>query len=156
MSSKNVIILSNEPRGRFIEGIVDGTPVPGNIMQIKAATEPVGGRHTWLLAAPGTDFLKVLFAIALEDALQGKLVTDAYVTGKRIFLYVPIPGEEVNVICGEVAGTGNTYAIGDRLAINATGGYLIPDGGGVKHTMAVVMETVTQVASAHLTHVMVV
>lgn len=149
----NVIVLSNEPKGRFNEGIISGTPKPGYAVQIKAAVEPVNGRHTWELAAPGTDGLNYMCAIVREDENQGYGVDQAYVTGKRFFYYVPTPGEELNVRVGEVAGTGNTLAIGDKLMFNATGGYFIPHSGtGV--AQFVVMETVTQAAAGSLVHVM--
>lgn len=154
MATKNEIILTAEPRGTFLEGVVDGTPKPGNFGQIKAATEPVMGRHTWSLAAPGTDGKKIVKAIFLHDDLQGKLTSDAYVAGTRCKLYVPIGGEEVNIRVGEVAGTGNTFAIGDRLIINATAGYAIPEGGSPQDLIGVVMETVTQHAGNELVHVM--
>lgn len=151
----NTIVLSNEPKGRFLEGIVSGTPSPGHLGQIKAAVEPVSGRHTWEVAAPGADGADTLCAVWREDELQGKMYNSAYVAGTRGFLYVPIAGEELNVRVGEVAGTGNTYAIGDKLMANATGGWLIPHtGGAANRALFVVMETITQQAAGGLVHVM--
>lgn len=151
----NTIVLSNEPRGRFLEGIVAGTPSPGHLGQIKAAVEPVSGRHTWELAAPGADGADLLVAVWREDEMQGKMYSSAYVAGTRGFLYVPISGEELNVRVGEVAGTGNTYAIGDKLMANTSGGYLIPHtGGAANRALFVVMETITQQSGQSLVHVM--
>jgi hypothetical protein len=87
----------------------------------------------------------------LPDQLQGKGATDAYVLGTRCFLYCPISGEEMNLVLGEIAGTGNTFAIGDRFIIDAENGILVPESGSPQETLAVCLETVTQVAGSHLT-----
>lgn len=151
MSKGNTIILSANPQGKFIEGVIADTSKPGTIMQIQAATEMSNGRPTFIAAAPGTDGKAVVHNVLLEDGLQGKTITDAYVSGTRCFVYVPLPGEELNVIVGEGAGTANTFAIGDRFEINATGGYLIPETGSPQQTSWICRETVTQKAAAYLT-----
>lgn len=151
MAKGNSIIVSADPKGHREGGIIDDTSLPGTIMQVEAATEPVGGRHKWIAAAPGGDGIPVMCAVLLEDSKQGKLVSDAYVAGRHGELYWPLPGEDVNVRVGETAGTANSFAIGDRLCINATGGYLIPDTGtDYSATLFIVMETVTQVAADSL------
>jgi len=132
MSKGNTIILTSEPKGTFQEGFVSGTPKPGHNMQIKAAVAPVGGRHTWEPATPsGGDGKPCLIAILTEDALQGKGIEDAYVSGTRCFLYSPAPGEEMNVRVGEAGGTGNALAIGDLLMSDAEDGLFVPNSSGV-------------------------
>jgi hypothetical protein len=138
------IELTSNPKGVFLEGIVSGTPLPGHNMQVKAATEPVSGRHTWQLAAPGSDGLPVIIAILLPDHLQGKLYSDAYVDGTRCFMYCPIAGEEMNVRCGEGGGTHNTFAIADLLMSDADSGIFVPNSAGTSVPWQV-METLTQV-----------
>lgn len=120
------ILLQANPKGTFLEGTMGDTSKPGTIMQVKASTADVGGRPTYVAAAPGTDGYGVQSAVLLEDDMQGFLSDTSYVSGRRCRLYVPIPGEEMNVRVGEVAGTGNTYAVGDRLAIDAEDGILVP------------------------------
>lgn len=56
-------------------------------------------------------------SIAVEDALQGKTVDDAYADGDRLFLYHPVPGDVVNVL----VTSGENIAVGDKLAVS-TGG----------------------------------
>ncbi len=115
----NEILLASDPQGVFLEGIVSGTPKPGTNLSIKAATEPVGGRFTWEVWSLA-DGAYGLTAILLADVLQGKLSTDAYVTGTRCFLYCPIAGEEMNILVQNLTGTADTHAIGDLVS---------PDGG---------------------------
>lgn len=145
------IIVSSPPRGVFIEGIIGDTSKPGTIMQIQGGTACAVGGFTYIAANVGTDGKCVCHQVLLADSLQGKLATDAYVSGTKCFLYIPSPGEDVNVLLGEVAGTGNTYAIGDRLIIDAEDGVLVPESGSPQETSWICLETLTQVAGSHLT-----
>ncbi len=147
---KNNIIKCAFPRGVFLEGTMADTSKPGTCMQVKAATAYTNGRPSFVAAAPGTDGKPVMHAILLEDMEQGKTVDDAYVSGTRARLYVPAPGEEMLIRVGEVAGTGNTYAIGDRLIIDAEDGIYVPDSGSPADVAFVCQEVLTQVAGSTL------
>src|SRR5262245_41533943 len=107
MAKGNQIIVSSNPKGQFLEGTIGDTSKPGTIMAVKAATEPIGGRLTYIAATRPADGGTVMFAVLLEDWEQGKTIDDAYVSGTRCKMYVPLVGEDVNVRVGEVAGTGN-------------------------------------------------
>src|SRR5947208_2027787 len=115
MSKGNKIIISAEPKGRFLEGTISGAKKPGTLMQMKTSAGLTNGRPTWEPLAPGSDGLPRLIAVLTEDELGGRDMLTAYVDGAHCFLYAPVAGEEVNVMAGEVAGTGNTYAFGDLL-----------------------------------------
>jgi len=106
------IVSAAEPRGRFKEGIVSGTPLPGTFMQLTNAA-PQAGRFTYA-AAPAN---AVNVAILLEDDLQGFGVGTAYTSGARCRLYVPAGGEEVNCLLA----TGVTPAVGALIAVGASG-----------------------------------
>lgn len=133
MAKGNSIIVSGEPRGKFLEGKISGTSKPGTWMQIKASdgVDEATGRFTWEPYAPGTNGHRKLVAILLPDSLQGKLATDAYVTGTRCFLYCPVPGEELNVLCDDVAGTGSAsdFTTGEELmGVTGTGLFIRASG----------------------------
>jgi hypothetical protein len=131
VSKGNSIIVTAQPKGTFLEGFVSGTPLPGHNMQIKAAVSPIGGEMTWEAATPsGGDGKPALIAILLEDSLQGKGVSDAYVSGTRCFMYCPVAGEDMNVRVGEGGGTSNALAIGDLLMSDAEDGIFIPNSSG--------------------------
>jgi hypothetical protein len=122
----NEILLSNDPKGRFIEGIVYGTPKPGTCLEIKAGVDAICGRLTYQAYQPGTDGEQRLVLVLLPDQLQGKTPADAYVTGTRCFLYAPIPGEELNMlVMAAGTGTGNAMAVGNVLTVNSGDGLLI-------------------------------
>jgi hypothetical protein len=150
MARGNEIVITANPKGNFIEGVINDTSKPGTIMQVQAATEMVSGEHTWVAAAPGTDGKKVLVAVLLSDDLQGFGPSQAYVAGTRGRMYCPVPGDDINVRVGEVAGTGNTFAIGDRFIIDAESGLLVPESGSPQDTIFVCMETITQAAGGTL------
>lgn len=146
------IIVTGDPKGVRLSGIIKDTSKPGTCMQLNTGqTADKPGGFEWIAAAPGTDGKTVLHCILMEDRTQGKLNTDAYVSGTLISMYCPLPGEDVNIIIGETAGTGNSFNIGDYLMINATGGYYIPITGSPQQTAFVVMEKVTQQAGSYLT-----
>lgn len=151
MARGSQIIVSSNPKGVFMEGIIYGTPVPGTLIQVRAAALGGDGRHTWEPAAPvDGDGKQALVAVLDADWDQGQLATSAYVTGTRCFIYIPIAGEEVNVLLGEVAGTANSYAIGDQVMMDAEDGILVPNSTGTFRPFTV-LETVTQVSGSHLT-----
>jgi len=138
----NEIIVSAEPQGRFLEGIVSGTPSPGTVMQITAATEPVNGRHTWEAYNPGADGNQRLIAVLLPDALQGNIYSDAYTSGDRCFLYCPIAGEELNMLVADVdTGTSDSFAIGDIMIVDDGTGKLIATTGTPESEPFIIMET---------------
>jgi hypothetical protein len=84
-------------------------------MEVAPATAPVAGRHTWRFQQPTNDTDVRATFILLEDDMQGKIFSDAYVSGKRGFLYAPLPGEEMNIAVRDIAGTGDVHTIGDRF-----------------------------------------
>jgi hypothetical protein len=142
MAKGNEIIVSAEPQGRFIEGIISGALKPGICVQLVAATEPVGGRFTWGVYDAAADGDQRLVAVLLPDSLQGKLATDAYVSGDRCFLYCPIAGEELNMLVTDPdTGTTETWAIGDLLMIDDGTGKLIDTTGSPEMESFICLET---------------
>lgn len=123
------IIVSADPGGVFMEGIISGTPKPGTCMQQKAGVATVGGRFTYEAYAPGTDGLARPVYILLPDVLQGGLYNTAYVSGDRGFLYSPRSGEDFNMLVLDIAGTADDIAIGSLWIINDGDGKLVANTG---------------------------
>lgn len=135
MSKGQSIIVTAQPQGKFLEGTISGTPVPGACMEIVPATAPTSGRHSWRArsTSPGS---KGQVTILREDDLQGLLGLGAYrsfgprapgtayVSGTRGFMYDPIMGEELNIWIKDIwAGTANSVAIGDLFAASNDGSW---------------------------------
>ncbi|MFA5056513.1 MAG: hypothetical protein WC485_00230 [Opitutaceae bacterium] len=156
MAKGNEIVLSANPKGVYLEGIVSGTPKPGTVMQIKAATAAVGGRHTWEVFNADADGNQRLIAVLLPDNLQGKTATDAYVDGDRCFLYCPIAGEELNMLVAAAGtGTGDALAIGALLIVNDGDGILIATASTPESEPFIALEAVADlVAAGSLVHCM--
>lgn len=159
MAKGNNIIVSSPTRGVFLEGIVSGTPKPGTVMQVVAATEPVNGRFTWEAYNQSWDAQPSLVAVLLPNYLTGGIATTAFTSGERCQLYCPAMGEELNMIIEDVAGTSATsdYAIGDRLEINDGSGKLQDASTGTTRNYSVpfiLLETITDTTADYLAHVM--
>jgi hypothetical protein len=83
----------------------------------------------------------------LPDVLQGKIATDAYVTGSRCFMYVPAPGEDINMLVS-AAGTGtDAQAIGDLYIVDKGTGMLVATSGTVESEPFQCMETLADVVA---------
>lgn len=150
--ARNAIVVSADPKGHFIEGIIEGTPKPGTAMMVKAATEPDdGGRLTYVVWNGAADGERDEVIILCEDSLQGKGTTDAYVSGDRGFMYIPVAGDEVQVLLANITGTGSgtddAWAIGDKLIVNDGDGLFIKTTGSPESEPFKVLETVATITA---------
>lgn len=154
MAKGNEIIVSAHPRGHFMEGIIGAglTPKPGTIMQIQIATATVGGRWTWELYNADADGgrPKGPFIVLLPDHLQGKTATDAYAAGDHCFGYVPLPGDELNLLLSDIAGTADDHTKGEMLIVDDGTGELIATTGSPETEVAMLLETVTDPEADYL------
>jgi hypothetical protein len=131
MAANEGIVLSNDPKGVFLEGTVSGTPKPGTVMQPSAGVALVNGRMQWEVFNQAADGTLALIAVLLPDYLQGKTKDDAYVTLTRCYLYCPAMGEELNMLVAVPGtGTGDNIAVADRLMVDDGTGILVADSSG--------------------------
>jgi len=122
------ITVNSNPKGRFLEGTISGTPKPGTVMQIDASEGvDTNGNFTWEVFNRDADGDRPAgpLAILLPDRLQGKLETTAYADGDHCFVYVPLPGDELNMIIANIAGTADDHAPGELLIVDDGTGLLI-------------------------------
>lgn len=163
MAMGNEIVLTPS-RGVRVEGIVSGTPKPGTVMQIQAGTSPVTGRFTWEAYNRAADAYRPQGPIAIldMDAEQGKLATDAYVSGTRGFLFIPWPGCELNCLLKDITGTGtgDEATVGINLTVDDGTGKLIKTAGSTEAPATlqvepfIALEAEADVAADALIHVM--
>lgn len=152
MARGNGIIVSAQPNGRFTEGIIGAglTPSPGTIMQLQLATALVGGRHTWEIYNADIDGgrPKGPIIVLLPDFLQGRLATTAYAAGERAFGYVPLPGDELNLLWSD-ADTGtstNDVAIGTTGIVRDGFGTIIATTGSPENEVCILLEALNNLS----------
>lgn len=109
----NEILLSADPKGRFIEGIITDTSKPGTILEIVPGSTLLNGRHKWRASSLAQGRPRAI-AVLLEDHLQGKGPTDAYVANTQCFIYFPISGDEMNMLV-DIVGTGTGATVGSSV-----------------------------------------
>jgi len=127
----NEIVVSADFKGKFLEGyLVDGiSPKPGQVMQFDFTQPQVGGRFAVKLYSPGSDGARPIgpYLVLLPDHLSGKDAKEAYPANvkSRCFLAIPQAGDELNLLIADVAGTGDSHPIGERLMVaNGTGKFI--------------------------------
>lgn len=159
----NNIILSERPMGRRIDGVAYQTAMfPGTCLQIVAGVGPDNGnRYTWRPWNRTTGF-QGLIAIADVDWNQGFTVDNpGYQIGRRFPIYLPLPGDEINMLLAELIGTTGdpAIALGDELAAQTGTGQLIKTAagtaGGTQHQFEA-METLATALGREWCHVIVV
>jgi hypothetical protein len=96
-------------KGHHEEGILDTVAVPGQHVQL--AADDLSPAAIGELVKGGS------FHIVLEDALQGKTITQAYAIGDLAFLYQPVVGDHL----GLYVKTGANLVVNDKV---------VPEGGG--------------------------
>lgn len=148
------IVLNPDAVGFRGEGIV-GTGLtfyPGMAVQKDFSVALASGRHTFAYYNADADGGRPKSAIAIvtEDlmAKQGKGITDAttfdsYAAGERFSYYVPLPGDELNLLIANIAGTADDHAIGEVLIIDDGTGKFIATTGSPESEPAVLQEAIT-------------
>lgn len=123
MKGSTLIFLEGrDGRGKYLEGTVSGALKPGIVTQIQSATNPVGNRYTYEPYNPSKDGFRRPTIVLLEDWGQGKLPTVAYTNATRGFFYMPLPGDELNML---VDSSNGALGIGDPMMLDAGTGKLL-------------------------------
>ena len=166
MAKGNNVIVSDHPAGNKTEGILTtGLTVTSGIVVNMLSTAPLNGRFYWEpygetgassnngVTADGD---QRVIAILLFDALQGTIRTTTIATGTRIFLYFPLPGDELNMIFMNVSGTGaaQDIVIGDQLIVDNGTGKLLVAAGSDESEPFIPLEAETDVTADTWIHTM--
>ncbi len=149
----NEIVVSAEPNGRFIEGTIKAaeTPKPGTILQIDSSAGIDSlGRFVWEIFNSSADGVHPLgpFIILREDIGQGKTNTDAYAAGDHAYGYIPLHGDELNLVISDVSGTAD-IALGTVMMVDDGTGELIATT-GVEAEVFLLMELISAPAADEL------
>ncbi len=171
MARGNCILVEPEPKGRFEEITVVGTPKPGTVMSIipnvsvyttggRTSMEPAGttaANSTFSGMAADGDRIPICVLLSSADpcgaaAPPFKGPTDAYATGERGVVYYPIAGEELNMILKDETGTGagEDYVIGSKLIVDDGTGKLVQSVGTPESEPFLCLELKTDLAADYL------
>lgn len=120
MAKGNKILLNVDPFRR-IEGQITDTSKPGMMVEEVPTTANLNARPNYRAASAAAGSKQLPLIILVEDDLQGFSVGTAYAANTRCFACVLLPGDEVNALLGDVAGTGDSVAIGDLFGVNNNG-----------------------------------
>jgi hypothetical protein len=156
MSQGNRIVLHRD-RGFPVEGIIAAGQVlkPGSLVQMDPTVARENNVWTWTRydRDANGNRPKGPLIILTEDIRSGSLMTDAYPTGRsRAFGFIPQAGCEMNILKGDVTGTGDDFAKGDLLIpVDATGKFILTTGSPEIEPF-MVLETVTDPTADVLVH----
>lgn len=153
MAKGNEIIVSANPRGVFLEGTLSGALKPGTVVQIDVSEGiDSNGNFSWEAYNADADGNRRMIAVLLPDTLRGKLATEAYTSGDHCFVYVPAPGEQLNMLIADVAGTADDHAFGELLIVDDGTGKLIATTGTPESEPFMLLEAITDPTTDTLAH----
>lgn len=155
MSSKQKILLSDNPRGRKLSGVANGVIKPGMRVQIDVSEgRSANGLYTFEPFDPvGTGTIGnrgAAMMIVLEDAVQGRTVTDAYADDELLQVYCPVIGDELLVLLDDGS---DAVSFGDML-ISRGDGTFTETTGSVESEPFQALETVGNITSDTLVEAM--
>jgi hypothetical protein len=109
MAGKTILLKGTN---HFGEGTLEAIVSPGMAVELT----PTGGIDE--VQGSQSEALKQgAPLVVLEDALQGNIVTDAYVSGDTVFTYQPVAGDHIQVLVKD----GEVIAIADKLVVEGGG-----------------------------------
>jgi hypothetical protein len=140
------IVVSADPRGKFVEGYIGAglTPKPGTCVQPDLTVALKGGRQTWKLYDADLDGgrPKGPYIILIENYLFGQTMETAYAAGDRAMGYIPEHGDELNLLIQNLAGTADDHAAGEILIVDDTTGLFIATTGTPEDEVAQLNEAI--------------
>lgn len=147
MAKNNMILLSAYPKGMRREGEVTAGEVfkPGMVVQSDGAQSHKLGRPVFKLYNRDADgnMPRGAYWIVLNDYLRQGALDEEFAAGARVFLYSPVPGDELNLLLGDVGGTGDAHAADEILMADDGTGKFIATTGTPESECAKLLEAVT-------------
>jgi len=109
MAGKTILLKGTN---HFDEGTLEAAVSPGMAVELT----PTGGFDE--IQASQSEALKQgIPMVAIEDALQGNIVTTAYSSGDVVFTYQAVAGDHLQVLVKD----GETIAVADKLVVEGGG-----------------------------------
>lgn len=145
MARGSRIVVNADARGHYEWGYVTTAEKPGTILQIDPSVALKHGKHTWVVYNRDADGNrpKVPFAVLVENLYQGVEATTAITAGDFCKLYLPLPGDELNLLYLNQSGTADDVALGDILTVDDGTGKVLVTTGSPETEVAVALEAIT-------------
>ena len=145
------IIVSSNPLGRRFEGIIASgqTFSPGMVVQMDPTVDLVNGKHTCKIYDRDADGDRPAGPLIVVDydCLGGKTAADAWPVGSsaniRFAGYIPMAGDELNMLLKDISGTGDDHTKGEILMVDDATGKLIATTGSPESEPFLLLESVT-------------
>ncbi len=142
MAKGNRIVLSPDPQGIKLEGTLTTACKPGQVMEVDPLVlSMTNGRPNYRIYQSGTDGKRAMMVVANVNMFTGGLATDAYAAGDHGYFYVPQAGEEMNMLLGDITGTGDPHTYRDILIVQSSTGKLITTTGSPTSEPFILLET---------------
>jgi hypothetical protein len=136
------IVVNPDAKGQYVQGYIKTAEKPGTICQIDAATALRHGQHTWEVYNRDADGNRPRgpFAVLVEDLYNGRDADTAVAAGQFVKFYVPLPGDELNLLFLNVSGTADDVALNDILIVDDGTGKVTVTTGSPETEVAVALE----------------
>jgi hypothetical protein len=144
MARGNRIVVNPDADGAYEWGFITTAEKPGTVLQINPSVALKSGKHTWIVYTRDADgdHPKGPFAILVEDLFQARDATTAVTAGDFAKMYIPLPGDELNLLYKNVAGTADDVAAGDILTVDSGTGKVQVSSATPETEVAVALEAI--------------
>lgn len=145
MPRGNRIVVNPDAKGAYEWGHVATGQKPGTIMQVDPSVALKAGKSTWVpynRDADG-DRPKGPFAVVVEDLYRGQDADTVWPDNELCKMYIPQPGDELNLLFKNVTGTADDVAVGTIMMVDDDTGKVIPTTGSPETEVAVALEAIT-------------
>lgn len=121
---------------------------PGMVVQRDPTVALKQGRHTYKIYNRDADGDQPAgaFWVVTEKlcGMRGEpMSTGTYAAGERVSLVAPLPGNELNLLISNIAGTGDDHTAGEILMVDDATGELVATTGSPETEVAQLLETIT-------------
>ncbi len=152
-ATANTILVrpSDEYAGKRVTVIIAAgeTPKPGTILQVDPTATRVGNNEVAKIYNRDADGDRPAgpHIVLLEDRMRGRTPDDAYAAGDMAPAYIPLPGDELNLLFGNAVGTADDITAGGLGMVDDGTGKIIGTTGSPEEEVCVFMESYTDPAA---------
>lgn len=145
MARGNRIVVNPDAKGQYQWGYLTTAEKPGTVHQRDASVALKAGKHTYKVYQPGADGENPLgsYWVLCENLHEGRDANTAYAAGDFAKFYCPLPGDELNLLLANLAGTADDHPLGEKMMLDHGTGKLIVTTGTPEDEVAQLLEAVT-------------